>query len=299
MPVFAAARGVATQLGVGDTSTVNKALNFTSEGLKKITEQIDANGMRGTRNRAIELLREGRHRVGGPININPTPVDLAYLLPKILGGTPSGTSYPLAETVNSFYTTIDRVSKVYTYDATSVTKATFSSAPGQVLSLSMDCIAASETVAASGTYPSITVDKTTKPFVMSDLTIAIDGNSIQAESLSLTIDNAINADRFFNSQTLQSGGEIDPMDRTISLSLLLPYGHGSSTTLYPPAITGSAVTLSFINGTVSLVFTMAAVAFVKESPVVNGLGEIFLPMNGKAYTTSTTTPLATVLDSTP
>lgn len=300
MPSFLGARGVATQLGVGDTSTVDKALNFTSEGLQQVVEQIDANGMRGTRNRAVELLREGRNRIGGNITINPTPVDLVYLLPKILGGTPSGTSYPLAETVGAFYTSIDRVAKVFTYTGTAVTRATFSSSPGQVLALSMDCIASVETVGNSGTYPSITVDKTTKPFVMSDLAVTIGGTGVEVQNFSLTIDNALNADRFFNARALQfDAGAYDAMDRTIGISLTLPYGHSQVYGVYPAAITGVAVVATFTNGTVSLAFTMAAVAFVKQSPVSNGLGEIFLQLDGQAYTTSTTTPLATVLDSTP
>lgn len=290
---MAGVHGAATKLAFGDSTTVDKVQNFVSESLAETIELIDANGLRGTRSHQSELVRQGRKRVGGSVVLNPTAVNLEYILPKIYGASNSGTSYPLGESLTAFYIHKELVSEDYLYTGCCVNRATFSSAPGQVLQCALDIIAVSQ---SSGSYPSISLDITTKPFVMSDLAVTFDGGAITPNSFSLTIDNAINTERFFNSQSLTS----PPLatDRMVTVSLTIPFDTQSDR--YPLIVeAGNAIVATFTNGAVSLAFTMAAVQFVKTTPVVSGLGEVLLQLSGTARMTSTTRELTTVLDSTP
>jgi hypothetical protein len=291
---MAGAYGVQAKFGVGDVAPATQALDIQSEGLKQVVEKVDLNGLKGSRSRDITRVREGRKRVGGPITLFPTPVELAYLLPKILGGTPVGQNYPLAETVPTFITQADRVMKVFTYNGLAVTRATFRGQSGGGLELTLDCIGQTETPGNAGTFPAIFIDTTTTPFMFHDLVLTLGGTPYQCNDLTLTIDNAIDAERFWNSQTLVTA---QATDRNINISLTVPYGDASA--FYTPATASAAVVATFTNGTVSVAFSLAAVAVAWESPVINGRGELVLPVNGQAYKTGATLELVTTLDSTP
>lgn len=286
--------GFQAQLGIDTASTVTKRFDFQSESLACDEEFIDTNGLRGTRAHAVERLRQGNRRVGGQIRLQPTAVELANILEWILGGTKSGTTYPLADALTDRYVVVDRGSKVFSYNGVVVDKCTIRGAQGEPLDVTLDVVGKDETVGNSGTFPSLTLDTTTGPFIFTDLAFSINATTVQAKEVEIVIDNKVDKDRFFNSQTATA---LYAMDRVITLKTSLPYGDANA--LYNTGVGGVATTATFTNGATSLLFDFAKVAFPRKSPTVPGREEVMLPLEGTAYKSGTTLELVTTLDSTP
>lgn len=252
---------------------------------------IDTNGLRGTRSHGSERVRRGTRRVDGTINLAPTPVELATLLPLIFGANASGTSYPLGESLTEFNLFAVRDGTVYTCSDCVVASATFSAAEGGPMQLSMTVIGKDE--AASGSMGSAAIDLTTQPFVLHDAAVSVAGSAREVSSFSLTIDNVVEA-KYRNSATLT---QLKATDRIVTVDL--PVSLGTDGALYGSALAGVATTITLTNGTVSLAFSMAKVQAPKQPLPFGQRGILDLPWRGVARKESTTNELVTTLDSTP
>lgn len=292
---MAGAYGFATQLGISASNPVDARYDFQNENLACQEEMPDTGGLRGTRSHVVERVRQGIRRVQGSITMQPTPVELAALLPWILGATASGTTFALADALTSRYVTVDRVGKVFTYDGCFVDSATFRASQGQPLSLTLNLVGSDETVANAATFPSLTIDTTTNAFMFFDCALVIAGTTYLAKDFELTINNHIDRDRIFNAQVLSTATKA--MDRTVTMRTHLPYG--DATAAYNTGSSGVAVTSTFTNGTVSLAFSLVKVVFPRRSPTVQGRQEVMLPLDGTCYRSGSTLELVTTLDSTP
>jgi hypothetical protein len=287
--------GYQAKFGVGSANPVTVAMDIQSEGLVLVEEFADLNGLRGTRSRHKNRRRVARQHVGGPVVIYPTPVELVFWLQYIMGGTPSAGVYGLAEALPTFYATSDRIQKVFTYAGCAVDRATLSARSGEALMLTLDVVGQTEAVGNAGTFPALTIDETTQPFIFSDLALVINGQTYLCRELSLTVDNAIDKDRFLNSLTLSS---VQATDRHITLATNLPYGDASAA--YGAGAAGVAATATFTNGGTSLLLSMPALQWGKASPVAGGRQEIFLPINAQAMESAAALDeLVATLDSTP
>lgn len=291
---MAGAWGYPGQLGISTSNPVDARFDFLSENLVCNEEFPDTGGLRGTRSHVIERVRAGLRRVGGTITMQPTAVEWAALLPWILGGTPSETTYPLADALTSRYVTVDRVAKVFTYSGCFVDSATIRGSQGQPLQLTLNLVGSDETVGNAASFPSLTLDTTTNAFMFHDCVISVASTEYQSRDFEITINNHIDRERFFNSQVLSL--TTSPMDRHISSRFSLPYG--DAVAAYNTGAAGVAVSVTATNGAVSLAFSMAKVAFPRRSPMVAGRQEIMLPLEGMAYRSGSTLELVTTLDST-
>ena len=290
-----AAMGYHAQLEISASNPVDTRFDFISESLGVDENFIDTNGLRGTRDRSIERVRQGIRHIGGQIRLQPTAVELAALLPWILGANASGTTYAIADTLQSRYVTVDRVSKVMTYNGCVIDRCTIRGSQGEPLDITLDVCGLDETVGNSGTFPSLSLDTTTGPFVFTDGVFSINSTTVNARSFELVVNNHIDRERFFNSLTAVS---LIPMDRHVMLNTQLPYGDASA--LYATGAGGVACTLTFTNGGTSLALTMPKVAFPRKSPTYQaGRAEVMLPLAGNAYKSGSTASLTATLDSTP
>lgn len=300
---MSAAIGALGKLGIGSASPVTYMLDFQSENFRRTDESVNGNGVRGTRSHHVNPVRAGLQRVAGPVNFKPTALDLAQLFPWIFCGstvTVSGTNkrYQLGEIAVTRYVTIDRHAKVFTTTKVGVNKATFRADQGALLETNLDLVGCLETVGNAGTFPAITVDVSTQPFILSDLALVVNSTTVTAKSFEITVDNKIDTDRFFNSNVLS---DIVMNDREVTFKTQVPYG--DFTALYNlGAGTGIAVVATLTNGSVNLVFTMPKVVFPPMSPVVPGRQEVMLDLEGRAYRTGTditdftTAELVTTMD---
>ncbi len=292
--------GFQGQLGIDTIAVVAQRFDFDREQLVCDEEFRDTNGLRGTRSRSQERVRGGLRRIHGPISFIPTTNELALLLPWILGGTPSGSplvTYPLADALSSRYVTVDRSSistfgKVFTYTGCVVSKATFHASQGEPLSVDLDLVGIDETPANAGTFPVLSLDIATQPMMFYDLALVVNSVTYQCHDFQLVVDNTVETERFFNSQTLTANYA---KDRHITLHHELPYG--DATAAYNLGVAGVAATATFTepNATSVLTFTMSNVKYPRHSPRHNGREEIMLPMEGTAYKNSTTLELVTTL----
>lgn len=289
--------GFETQLGISTANPVNARFDYLSENLICQEEFPDTGGLRGTRSHVIERVRQGIRRIAGTITMQPTAVEWAALLPWIQGANASGTTYALADSLTSRYVTVDRVTKVFTYDAVFVDSATIRSSQGQPVSLTLNLVGSDEAVANAGTFPSLTIDTTTNAFMFHDSSAAVTvgGVAYAIRDFELTIHNHVDRERFFNTQVLSTATRA--MDRNITLRMHLPYGDASA--VYATGASGVAVAATFTNGAVSLSFSFVKVAFPRRSPMVQGRQEIMVPLDGVAYRSGSTLELVTTLDSTP
>lgn len=290
------AYGVQSRLGfmANGATAATQAVEFLTETLAQRTERIDTNGLKGTRARYVNRIREGRRRVSGSITLNPTAAELAFLLPYLFGASAAGTSFPLGETLTQFAAQADRVQKVFTYQGLVASRATFRGTSGQPLEMTLDLVGRTESVGNAGTFPNLSIDTATAPFVYTDSVITLNTTTYQSTEFEMTFDNGVDAERFLNSQTLVTA---QATDRVVTLRLGIPYGDGSA--LYTPGTATLAAVVTFTNGALSLAFSYANVFAAWETPVANGRGEMVLPINGQAYRDGSTAELVTTLDSTP
>lgn len=303
--------GAATKLGIGTTSTVNQRLDFEECGVVLAESMPYLGGLRGTRERDVSRVVQGNRRAGGPIRLpGPTAVEWSYLLPWILGATASGTTYAVAEALPYRYVTVARDNaafggtdgKVFTYDHCLVNNARFRSVyspEGGALTLDLDVVGVDEAIGNNGTFPAISLDTTTAPFLHTDSSgaVSIAGSAYPCQSVAIDFENHLDTQRFFNSQTLSA--VYNAMDRTIGVTLEVPYAGAEA--LYGTGAAGVAVTITYTSGltATSLVFTFVKVVFPRDTPPTRGRTEGFLTLRGQAYHSGATNALVCTLDSTP
>lgn len=259
----------------------------------KKQEHVDANGLRGTLQHAIERNLDGIYRVNGQIKMIPTPTELTTLLPIMHGAAASGTTYPLAESLTGYTIVVDRVVKVHTYAATKVARYRMHNQQGGPLSLDVDVVGTTESEGSAGSFTSTAIDIATKPWMFSMMALTIAGSSFTPQSFEWTLDWGFDTERFFNSQTLSTGA--NATDLNIGVRAVLPYGDSSAVYTTHSANTGVAVVATWTNGVYILTATFAKVAFRAMAPEINSRGEIMLPIEGVAMKSSSTAPLVLTL----
>lgn len=284
-----------SQLGVDSANPVTKRFDFKSCDLGVNEEVIDTSGNRGTRGRGIERVRNGLRRVAGGMQLQPTALEWSYLLPWMLGAAAVGNVFSLADTLPYRYVTVDKSNgtdgKVFTYDHCLISKATIKATQGQPLDLEMDVVGVDEATGNAGTFPALTLDTTTGPFTFLDLAYVIGGTTVKAKDIEISIDNKIDADRFFNSATLSTA--FNALDRHILCRSTLPYG--DFTAIYNSGIGGVAATATFTNGSFSLLFSFAALVFPRQPLRVPERQEVMLPIQGQAFSSGATPEVVVTL----
>ncbi len=288
---MAAALGTSSKCGFGSSSTVDKFLEVLSESVRLTRPILYNGGMVGSRSQPAERTREGQRQVAGSISCTPSPVELDGLLEYIVGGSESADVFPLAETVSAFYFTADRHAKVFTYSGCKVNRATFSASRGGFLQLDLDILGIDETVGNSGTFPAISLDVASQPYVMTDGALTVGGTTYTFDQFSITIDNQLEV-QHFNSLTPT---RISATGREVSWNVVTPYG--DATAAYGTAVGGVAFVATFTNGNRSISFSSNKVQVQKESPVPGGRGEIFLSLAGVARKDGSTAELVITSDS--
>lgn len=289
---MAAAMGHQAKFATGDDSTIDEPFDFISENIALAETFIDGSGFVGSRSMPKERLAASTRSVAGQVVMNPTGADLDLWLPRILGGVESADSFPLAETLPSFYACVDRVAKVFTYSTCYVNSATFKASEGTFLEMTIDLMGTDETVGNAGTFPSLTITHSV-PYIFSQLVLTIGGTEYHPKSWELTVNNALEM-QFFNSLTPT---RINATDREVTVTTQLPYGDATAT--YGVGTGGAAVVATFTSGGKSLAFSCASVAFPRNSPVVTNVrGELMIDLTGRARKSGSTAELAVTSDST-
>lgn len=274
-------------------SIAGTLVEFISCDIKETIDIIQDEGIRGTRARALERLAQGQKHVAGSIVMEPTPVEVALVLPYCVQ---SSTGTTLTDALQDVTVILDTITKKYTYSGR-FTKITFSGEPGQKVRMKLDFVGYSLTVASTSLTG--TPDITVRPYLFSDsgsgLTIASTAYSI--DQFELSIDNRI-VPTYMQGQVAT---DLEPTDRIVTLNAQVKYTsteQGLLTTAQAGPVAGTPLTgsIAFTNGSNSMTFTFASLVVMSQSVVApNRAGKFRLPLNMQAYKASTTLEVVPVL----
>lgn len=250
--------GFAGKFGAGTSGqAVNEQYEILSESIRKQGTHISPNGIRGVRGDQGTAVVEGNYTVGGNFVFNPRPADLDAWLPRIMGA-----SAVMAETIPDFRITMDRGAHRWDYDGCKIARATFRSAPGQLLEVTCDVVG--KTADRNTTaFPSLTL-ATTQPYQHRQAVLTLDSVARDCGPVELIHDNGLLTDLFFNSQTLM---EIPEGPRVVTLNTSVPYD-ADHDDLWGLAVAGITGSLVYTNGLVSITFSFTKLQAPDRDPII-------------------------------
>lgn len=255
-------------------------MRYISNNVKETIpiEQNDSN--RGTRSRYAIDIAQGNIQVGGQVVFEPNPVEIGQILTYFGFSNSSGT-YTLTEGLTDLYTMWDYQAKLTNFLLRPNVIA-FEGEPGKKLKMTVDMVGKTLTIPGSGSFPSITADSTSRPFMYYDAASAFTYNSVayQTDKFALVIDNKIEP-TYMDQQTAT---DLEPMDREIKLTLQTKYTSSEVAILTDArAGTARAATQVFTNGGVSITFAEGSIVATSESPTIPGRGKIRMPLTYNCY----------------
>lgn len=279
------AMGYAARMTIG-----GNAVEFISADVAEMIDIIEDEGIRGTRSHTLERLAFGNIHVGGSVLFEPTPAELAFLLPLVTGS--STTAVLLTDALADVTVVIDTVTKLYTF-VVRASAAHFSGEPGKKIQLKIDFVGKTLVVGNGGSL-SAAPDITARPYVFTDAGsgITIGGSAYNIDKFELSIDNKIEPTFMGFSR---SATDLEPTDRVVTLSVQTKYtstekGLLDLTQAGPVIASPLSASLAFTNSVTSNVvsFSFAALVAQSKSVVIPNKKHLRLPLNYRSYKASTT-----------
>jgi hypothetical protein len=263
---------------------------FVYESLGSERKLQTSGRLTGTRSTYIGASRNKSYLVKGAIALQPGPAQLGLWLPRIFGGAPSGSNYPLAETLPEFDVIIDREGDVFTYKDLQVAQAVFrgqtSNGGDGVELIDLVIVLVGRTELDGQVWPvdaaEITDAENNIPYNIWEGLLDLDGDNLPYDKFNLMIDNHLLV-KFRNSLTAQC---IRPTGRTIRLETDNPFNAdtiGPALELNTTHLSGS---LKFTMGNMSTEFTFPALRNEFKTPTVQGRNEIPLNLQLQAFRTA-------------
>lgn len=275
----------------------SKCHEFITEDMRASYARIYNNGIRGTRSRHSERVRLSTITVAGSITMTPSPTELDFWLPKILGAAEALDVFDVANTLPEFQLLFDKVGQTHAFTGCKVGRAIFRSGTNQPLTMVLEIVGQSEETPGSIAFPAISIDADPMyVFHDSDSGFSIGGTLFEFDEWQLVIDNLVQT-RYMNSRTATS---ILPQDREITMSFNTPYSAATELALYNTnrnALNNSAGVLTFTNGGRSLRFDLGCMEPTVSTPAVGGKTEILFPHNYAVYAKGATPDIKVTNDS--
>lgn len=263
--------------------------DFKTCGIKQKVGLIGSPGMRGERVRHGAKIVQGEISVGGPLVLEPTPAELDFFLPYIMGAVEATDVFAMGDTFTALYALIDRKQKVHKYTGLVVDKATFRFRRNQPVELTIDWIGKTESQQNAGSFSAAAID-TQESYLMRQAVLTLQALTVEFEEAELSISNFMDA-KFRNSQTATA---IDATDSSVQLRVTVPY-NTTNLAIYTNEVAASWAGGSIVltNGARSCTFTLNSLRSQPEAPDVperNREGMLILPF--EAFKTSSTKPLS-------
>lgn len=210
--------------------TIIRALAVVSNSHTWTPQYVEDDGQRGNPWLSSEGVVYNRGQGSGAITMRPRADDLRVILPLLLGGTFSGNLIEPDIICNFFRLQADKSVAVFDHLDCKTNNWSLSSSSGQpVLQLEWGIESCKFSRGNAGTFTSGLGLSVQQPFVHTASTITIDGDVYKVDDTSVTGNNNLVADIFFNSQTrtdLAMGNQVfqfthtSPFDKTDDLALL-------------------------------------------------------------------------------
>jgi len=247
--------------------------------MAKRTVHLERDGTRGSRSHDVDDVTGGVNTCSGQIIINPTNTELNVFETYFLGA-----SGVVTETLGEAPLIVDKGNDVYTYANTQVDRATYRGRKGELIELTMDMEARSES--ATGSAPS--APTTATPFAFSEITFSYNSTAYEVEGFELTIDNMLVKDRFANNKDRL---DLPQADRVVTLRTEHVWS-SNTTGLYGLAVAGAVGVLTLNDGTNTRTYTFAKLQAPTEGPEIRAKGEIPFVMNWVARADGATKEIA-------
>lgn len=245
----------ARRLALGATSTPDKRLQFASVASRGAPAHVNYPGVRGYRGVPMANSFEGVKDVGLSIQAMPSPDELVYWL-KYIFGAASGDAYTLTEALPTFFAMVDAGNTVYLHSAEKVNTAVFSSDANTPLTLALETLGLTRSEGA--TFPSLSNMTVKRPYTHHECTLSIDSASYAPAQVQLSVNNNLDGNRFFNSQSRTA---ILEGERLVQLSVMLAFGSSEYAAFKAMDLNaGVEGVLTYAYGAEELAFTMPALA---------------------------------------
>lgn len=281
-----------------------RSFPFYRESMRKIGSVVHPQVITGERDEHGERARKGPNLYYGTITFGVSPSELAFWAPYWLGGTPSGTSYPIATTLSPFGLYIDKVTTKYAfYDcyvdkALVVGKQNGPGGPPNYLTLQLTIYALSYTnsPATTATASIATITGDYVPLVFEDAAsdITIKGSARETKQLAILHENFLKS-RYVNSL---DPSIIYPTHRRVSVQARHPFDTGTSALDDADLASSAASTFAFTNGTVSATWNFTLLQLVSQTPIVQGKVEVDLVSNYVSRASGSTSSYSLTIDNT-
>lgn len=223
-------------------SIAGTTYEFTQCGIAESRELLlDEEGVRGTRSMVLERATQGLIHVGGPIKMQPTPLELQTLWPLIVNSSSANT---LSDAMQDITVVKDLITASESYSGR-IAKARLEGSPGKRIELTLDFVGYSCTMGSGGVV-SGTGDITNSPYMMAGLGsgITIGGTTYNVDRFMFEIDNKIDP-TFMQGQTAT---DLQPTGREVTLGLDFKYTSveaGLLTTAQAGPVLGSPAVATF------------------------------------------------------
>lgn len=288
------------------TGTI-KSYAFYRESMRCIRSVVHPQVITGDRSEHSERARKGPNLYYGQIVFGVSPSEMAFWAPFWMGGTPSGTAYPLGNTILPFSLLIDKVTDTFEFRDCYIDKALVigkqngPGGPPNYLTLALTIYALSYAKSVTSPSPAVnipTIALDYAPLIFEDTAsnISIQSANRETKQFAVLHDNFLKQ-RFVNS--------LDPsvsylLHRQVKLQTRHPYDTGT-TALDDVALSSSATGyVMAANSSVSVKWNfIGLLQLVSQSPVVAGKTEIDLVSSYVARMNSSTLEYRLDIDNTP
>jgi hypothetical protein len=298
----------ASKIQLTNAATVTQVFEFVQCSVTASQALVvDDEGIRGQRSMQLERTTQGAVKVSGQIKLQPTPVELAYLFPLVMGtsnqsssSSSSSTAYTdsLTDVLADVTLVMDLQTKANTFVGR-FNKLSIGASPGKKLDVTVDFVgygASYATMIGNGGTIAGVGDITNRPYMCQDAGtgITIGGTTYSFDQFELEIDNKIDP-------TYMQGlyaTDLIPTGREVSLSTRFKYTsteQGLLGTAFAGPVVGSPVSASiaFTNGSNSCTITMPAV-IAEPKTVAATDKKLRLPLRYRCLKTGTTPELTVV-----
>jgi hypothetical protein len=190
------------QFEPGSPLTIIRALAVVSNSHTWTPEYAEDDSQRGNPWLSSEGVVYNRGQGSGPLTLRPRADDFRFILPLLLGGAFSGNEIEPAIICNFFRLQADKSVAVFDHRDAKTNSWTLSSSSGQpVLQLEWNIESCKYVRTNAGTFTSGLDLSIQQPFVHTASTVTIDGDVYKVDDVSISGNNNLLTDIFFNSQT--------------------------------------------------------------------------------------------------
>lgn len=282
------------KLAIGANDPVDFALNYADFDPGVRVELGDFNRTKGTYDKDGNLVVPTRVRVEPRYSGNPTLAELNKLLEWGMGGTVTGTTtktYELGDVLAQRYIHFaPKYGETWFLSGCACDAFTLSCASGDGLTASLDLVGMGYN-AAHAAMPALTLDQTTKPFVMSQLVLTYAGTARNSRSFNFSVRHMIDRDRILNSLTVT---DIVKGDQSVTVGIDIPSGDNPAT--WYTGVAGAALLAVFTNADgKAFSITLPDVRFGPNSPVHPAKAEGYLTLSGECYRVGSGRPATVTL----